>query len=122
MKLQLLHGGNEMLTGGQKKNNNNNSTSAKSTTPIDQTKNLDDEAVGKLDYSDLHCIIMAAFEGGCKQQQVYRALANNYASLMCSFEMTIKPDKKSIASSIFKQNKHGQKEYCFTNRNANGYS
>ena len=48
----------------------------------------------------------AALEGGYKQQQAYRALANNYASLMCSFEMTIKPDKKSIASSIFKQNKH----------------
>jgi len=25
---------------------------------------------------------------------------------MWSFEMTLKPDKKSIASSIFKQNKH----------------
>ena len=45
-------------------------------------------------------------EGGYKQQQAYRALANNYASLMCSFERTIKKDMKSIASSIFKQNKH----------------
>ena len=76
------------------------STSAKYTTPINQTKHLDNEAAGKLSYSDLHCIIMAALEGRYKQQQAYRALANNYASLMCSFEMTIKPDTKSIASSI----------------------
>ena len=45
-------------------------------------------------------------EEGYKQQQAYRALANNDASLMCSFEMTTKSDTKSIASSIFKQNKH----------------
>ncbi len=64
MKLQLLHGGNEMPTGGQK-SKKKKSTSAKSTTPIDQTKNLDDEAAGKLNYSDLHRIITAAFEGGC---------------------------------------------------------
>jgi hypothetical protein len=89
-----------------KKTNQNNSTSAKSTTPIDQTKHLDDEAAGKLSYSDLHRIITAALEEGYKQQQAYRALANNYASLMCSFEMTTKSDTKSIASSIFKQNKH----------------
>ncbi len=75
MKLQLLHGGNEMLTGGQKLKKK--STLAKSTTPIDQTNNLDSEAVGKLSYSDLHRIIMAALEGGCKQQQAYRAFANN---------------------------------------------
>ena len=89
-----------------KKTNQNNSTSAKSTTPINQAKHLDDEAAGKLSYSDLHCIITAALERGYKQQQAYRALANNYASLVCSFQMTIKPDTKSIASSIFKQNKH----------------
>ncbi len=65
MKPQLLHGGNKMPTGGKKKNYN--STSAKSTTPIDQTKNLDDEAAGKLSYSDLHRIITAALEGRCKQ-------------------------------------------------------
>ena len=67
MKRQLLHGGNKMPTGGQKsiKTKHNNSRSAKPTTPIDQTKNLDDEAAGKLNYSDLHRISTAAFEGGC---------------------------------------------------------
>jgi hypothetical protein len=34
--------------------------SAKLTTPIGQTTNLNDEAPGKLSYSDLHCIITAA--------------------------------------------------------------
>ena len=76
------------------------------TTEINQTTNLNDEAAGKLSHSDLHRIITAALEEGYKQQQAYRALANNYASLMCSFEMTIKPDTKSIASSIYKQTKH----------------
>jgi len=49
-----------------KKTKQNNSTSAKSTTPINQTKNLDDEAAGKLSYSDLHHISTAALEGGYK--------------------------------------------------------
>ena len=71
MKLQLLHGSNEMPTGGQKskqkQTNKKLFTSAKSTTPIDQTKHLDDEAAGKLSYSDLHRIITTALEGGYKQ-------------------------------------------------------
>ncbi len=35
----------------------------KSTTPIGQTTNLNDEAAGKLSHSDLHRIITAALEG-----------------------------------------------------------
>jgi hypothetical protein len=60
---------------------------AKSTTPINQTTNLNDEAAGRLSHSDLHHIITAALEGKQKQQHAYRALANNYASLMKSFKM-----------------------------------
>ncbi len=36
---------------------------AKLTTPIDQTTNLNDEAAGKLSYSDLHRVVTAALEG-----------------------------------------------------------
>ncbi len=57
------------------------------TTQINQTTNLNDEAAGRLSHSDLHRIITAALEGKQKQQHTYRALANNYASLMSSFKM-----------------------------------
>ncbi len=78
---------------------------AKSTTPIDQTKNLNDDAAGKLSHSYLHRIITAALEGEKKQQHAYRALANKYASLMCSFKVKFHSGKESITSSIFIQNK-----------------
>ncbi len=73
---------------------------AKSTIPINQTTNLNDEAAGRLSHSDLHRIITAALEGKQKQQHAYRALANNYASLMCSFKMKFHSGKESITSSI----------------------
>ena len=90
----------------EKKAKQNNSTSAKLTTPIDQTTNLNDEAAGKLSYSDLHRIVTAALEGRHNQQHANCALANNYASLMCLFEVKIHAEKESITSSIFMQNKH----------------
>jgi hypothetical protein len=74
------------------------------TTQINQTTNLNDEAAGKLNHSDLHCIITAALEGKQKQQHAYRALANNYASLMSSSKMKFHSEKESITSSIFIQN------------------
>ena len=105
MRLQLLHDGNEMLTGGQKwKKAKQNS--AKLTTSIGQTKNLNNEAAGKLSYSDLNRIITAALEGRHKQQHAYRALTNNYTSLMCSFKVKISAGEESITSSILMQNKH----------------
>ena len=83
---------------------------ATSTTEINQTTNLNDEAAGKLSHSDLHHIITAALEGKQKQQHAYRALANNYASLMSSFKMKIHSEKESITSSIFIQNECEQRE------------
>ncbi len=44
----------------------------------------DDEAAGRLRSTDLHCIIIAAFEGQEKQPIYYHALRNNYTSLMCA--------------------------------------
>ncbi len=58
-----------------------------------------------MSHSDLHRIITAALEGKQKQQHAYRALANNYASLMCSFKVKFHSGKESITSSIFIQNK-----------------
>jgi hypothetical protein len=78
---------------------------AKSTIPINQTTNLNDEAAGWLSHSDLHCIITAALEGKQKQQHAYRALANNYASLMCSLKVKFHSGKDSSTSSIFIQDK-----------------
>jgi hypothetical protein len=69
---------------------------AKLTVPINQTINLNDEAAGRLSHSDLHRIITAALEGKQKQQHAYRALANNYAYLMCSFKMKFHSGKESI--------------------------
>ncbi len=44
----------------------------------------DDEAAGRLRRTDLHRIIVAAFEGHEKQPIHYHALRNNYTSLMCA--------------------------------------
>jgi hypothetical protein len=77
---------------------------ATSTTQINQTTNLNDEAAGRLNHSDLHRIITAALEGKQQQQHAYRALANNYASLMSSFRVKFHSEKESITSSIFIQN------------------
>ncbi len=84
---------------------------AKSTTPIDETSNFNDEAAGRLSHSDLHLKITAALEGKQKQQHAYHALANNYASLMCSFKMKFHSGRESITSSIFIQNKHEHLEH-----------
>ena len=91
----------------EKKNTHNLATS---TTEINQTTNLNDEAAGKLSHSDLHRIITAALEGKQKQQHAYRALANNYVSLMSSFKMKVHSEKESITSSIFIQNECEQRE------------
>ena len=97
-----------MPTGGQKrkKGKQNSSTSAKMTTPIGQSTNINDDAAGWLSDTDLHHIVMAAMEGRHKQQFPYSALANNYTSLICSFDVKIHAEKENIASSIFMQKTH----------------
>jgi hypothetical protein len=69
---------------------------ATSTTQINQTTNLNDEAAGRLNHTDLHCIITAALEGKQKHQHACRALANNYASLMSSFKMKFHSEKNQL--------------------------
>jgi hypothetical protein len=58
-------------------------------------------ARGSCRYTDLHRIVTAGMEGRHKQQFTYCALANNYASLMCSFGVEIHVEKETIESSIF---------------------
>ncbi len=66
------------------------------------TMDTDDEAAERLRSTDLHRIIVAAFEGHEKQPIYYHALRNNYTSLMCASYMANHPYKNVARSPIFK--------------------
>ncbi len=51
----------------------------------------DDEAAGRLQSTDLHCIIVAALDGWEKKPVHYHVLRNNYTSLMCASYMANHP-------------------------------
>ncbi len=63
----------------------------------------DDEATGRLQSTDLHCIIVAALEGHEKKPVHYHVLRNNYTSLMCASHMANHPYENVARSPIFKQ-------------------
>ncbi len=63
----------------------------------------DDEAIGWLQSTDLHCIIVAALEGWEKKPVQYHVLRNNHTSLMCVSYMENHPFEKVARSPIFKQ-------------------
>ncbi len=68
------------------------------------TMDTDDEAVGRLRSTDLHCIIDAALEGHEKQPIHYHALRNNFTSLMYDSYMANHPDE-NLASHLFLSNR-----------------
>jgi hypothetical protein len=69
-----------------KKTNHNTHHPENSSTNRCGPMDTDDEAAGGLRSTGLHCIIVAvaALEGHEKQPIHYRALRNNYTSLMCA--------------------------------------
>jgi hypothetical protein len=107
MKLQLLHGDNEMQIGGlkiKKANTNIHHHENYSTTscgPIDSES--DHEAAGRLRSTDLHCINVAALDGRDKKSLHYHVLKNSYISLMCASYMANHPYEIEARSPIFNQ-------------------
>jgi hypothetical protein len=63
----------------------------------------DDDAAGRLRSTDLHRIIVAAFEGHDKQPTAYHALRNNYTSLLCASYLANHPYENAARSPIFRQ-------------------
>ncbi len=63
----------------------------------------DHEAAGRLQSTDLHCIIVAALDGRDKKSLHYHVLKNSYISLMCASYMANHPYEIEARSPIFNQ-------------------
>ncbi len=86
-----------------KKTNHNTHHPENSPTNRCGTMYTDDEAAGRLQSTDLHCMIVAALDRRDKKPVHYHVLRNNYTSLMCASYMANHPYEIEARSPIFKQ-------------------
>ncbi len=86
-----------------KKTNHNTHHPENSPTNRCVTMDTDNEAAGRLQSTDLHCIIVAALDGQERKPVHYHVLRNNYTSLMCASYMVNHPYEIEVRSPHFKQ-------------------